>query len=265
MSRLRSADAERRRARDYGPDFLESLERGLAVLTAFDDQKRQVTLSDVARIVALPKSSVRRALHTLANLGFIRVDGRLYHLTPNVLKLANAYVASNGLSLAAQPICERIADQVNEPCSFAVMVDQDIVMIAHGEPHGLQSIGAGIGYRLPAFRTTLGRVILATFDDDALTAFLQAVIFKAQTSFTVASREELWSAIIDARKRGYAVADQENQYGFRAIAVPVRRKHGATVGALNIVVRIEHASLDQLVAKFLPVLQQAAKDLGASL
>jgi IclR family pca regulon transcriptional regulator len=265
MSRLRSADAKRRRARDFGPDFLESLERGLAVLSAFDDQKRQVTLSDVARTVALPKSSVRRALHTLADLGFIRVEGRLYHLTPNVLKLANAYVASNGLSLAAQPLCERIADQVNEPCSFAVMFDQDIVMIAHGEPHGMQSIGAGIGYRLPAFRTTLGRVILASLDDDALAAFLKAVALKAETSFTVSNRKDLRSAILKARKQGYALADQENQYGFRAIAVPVVHKDGTTVGALNIVVRIEHASLDQLVVKFLPVLRQGALDLGASI
>ena len=90
MSRLRPQDAEKRARRADAADFSEALGRWLSVISAFDEQRRQMTLSDVARAVDLPRATVRRSLATLVSLGYLEADGRLFRLTPRILKLAIA-------------------------------------------------------------------------------------------------------------------------------------------------------------------------------
>src|SRR4051812_38886220 len=171
MARLRRTAAEERLKSDFGGDFLEALARGLKVITAFDAERRQMNLSDVARTVDLPKATVRRALHTLTSLGFVEVDGRLFKLTPKILSLASAYLLSNGISTILQPACERICAEINEACSAAVLNSDDIVMIAHASPPRMISVGPGVGFRLPAFCPSLGRVLLAAQPDASLASF----------------------------------------------------------------------------------------------
>src|SRR5260370_25840333 len=131
MARLREQDARKRAASGFGPDFLEAFARGLRVIGAFGREKKQLTLSDVARATDLPKPSVRRALYTLTCLGLAESDGRSSRRTPRIMDLASAYLGSNMVSTIVQPACERIGDRTEQSCFAAVLDRYDIVMIAH--------------------------------------------------------------------------------------------------------------------------------------
>jgi IclR family pca regulon transcriptional regulator len=163
MARLRAQDAERRQSAN--PDFLEALARGLSVLQAFGPDRRQMTLAEVAREVDLPRATVRRALITLVELGHVETDGRLFRLTPGVLRLAAAYLGSNGASTILQPRCERLSLALGGPCSAAVLDGEEIVFVAYGQPTRMVSVTTMVGWRLPAFCTALGRVLLAGLED----------------------------------------------------------------------------------------------------
>lgn len=263
MPRLRASDGERRRDRDVGPDHLEALERGLSVVSAFGADHRQMTLSDVARAVDLPKSTVRRALHTLAELGYLETDGRLFALAPRILKLANAYLSSNRLSRQAQATCERVANEYDGSCSLSVMSEHDIVVVAWADPRHLQSVGIDIGHRAPAISTASGRAMLASLDKEALDAFMAAAPAQKLTRSTVTDRTKLRSMIDACRKNGFTLIDQETAPGFRSLAVPVAAGDGTIVAALDISVRIERVELKAMPKEFLPTLQSAAAEIGA--
>ncbi len=165
MPRLKRSDAEQALAGAAGPDFLEALARGLRVIEAFGRERRWLTLSDVARLVDLPRASVRRTLTTLVKLGYAETDDRLFRLTPRILTLAGAYLSSNAVSDIVQPALERLSDQVNEACSAAVLDGDEVTMIAHASPNRILPVSAQIGFRLPALSSSLGRVLLAAMDE----------------------------------------------------------------------------------------------------
>ncbi len=135
MPRLKRSEAEQQLAGAAGPDFLEALARGLRVIEAFGRDRRWLTLSDVARLVDLPRASVRRTLTTLVKLGYAETDDRLFRLTPRILTLAGAYLSSNAISDIVQPALEVLSDDVNEACSAAVLDGDEVVMIAHASPN----------------------------------------------------------------------------------------------------------------------------------
>jgi IclR family pca regulon transcriptional regulator len=265
MARLRAQDAEQRRVAARGEDFLEALARGLRVITAFDAERRQMTLSDAARALDLPRATVRRALYTLCQLGYLETDGKLFRLTPKILNLAAAYLTSNAVSVVLQPTCERLANAVGESSTAAVLDGEDAVMIARAAPTRQLPVGVGIGYRVPAFCSALGRVLLAARDDAALDRFLAKLRPKAETERTVLDKARLRRAIRSVREQGFAFVDQEAEAGFRSIAVPVRRYDGVVVCALNIGARIQRAPAADMLERYLPLLRETAAALTTQL
>ena len=265
MPKLQAADAERRQESDLGPDFLEALARGLKVLSAFSAERRQVTLSDMAKAVDLPRATVRRALYTLTRLGYVESDGRLFKLTPRVLRLATVYLSSNAASTVLQPCCERISAAAQEACSAAVLDGEEVVMIAHASPPRFIDIGPGVGFRLPAFCTSLGRVLLAALPDASLDQSLERLDPNQVTPCTLTDKDRLRQAILAVRRQGFAFADQEAELGFRSIAVPVKRYDGVIVAALNLGARIERASPALMRDIFLPRLLKEASELAEQL
>jgi len=261
MSRLRPQDAENRAQRAAGADFSEALARGLGVISAFDDQRRQMTLSDVARAVDLPRATVRRALATLVALGYVEADGRLFRLTPRILQLAIAYLSSDPVPSILQPVCERLCRQVGASCSVTVRDGEEAVMIARAVPARPASVGLGVGYRLPVFCSALGRVLASAMSDAELDAFLTQLKPVRFTRQTVVSKPEIRRLILDVRKKGYALADQEAEIGIRSIAVPLVRFDGRAVAALNIGVQPEQVSAKTLIADYLPLLLKEATAL----
>lgn len=265
MSRLRPADAEKRARRANGADFSEALARGLGVINAFDGHRRQMTLSDVARAVDLPRATVRRALATLVELGYVEVEGRLFRLTPGVLRLATAYLSSNPVSSVLQPACERISGRVGASCSVAVLDGDEAVMIARAVPARPPSVGLGVGYRLPAFCSALGRVLASGLSDAALDAYLGRLQPVRVTRQTVISKTELRRLILEVRRRGYALVDQEAEVGIRSVAVPLRRFDGRPVAALNIGVQPEQVPARVMIAEYVPLLVEEAAVLAEQL
>jgi len=261
MSRLRPQDAEARAQRALGADYSEALARGLAVIGAFDEQRRQMTLSDVARAIDLPRATVRRALATLVVLGYLEADGRLFRLTPRILKLAIAYLSSDPVPSILQPVCERLCHQVGASCSVAVRDGDEAVMIARAVPVRPVTVGLGVGYRLPLFCSALGRVLASAMADSDLDTFLAQLKPVRFTRQTVVAKPEIRRLIIDVRKKGYALADQEAELGIRSIAVPLVRFDGRLIAALNIGVPPEQASAKAMIADYLPLLLKEAAAL----
>jgi IclR family pca regulon transcriptional regulator len=259
MPRLREADASRRLA-NGGSNYVEALARGLSVIAAFGQGRRQLSLSDVARATSLPKASVRRMLHTLITLQLADTDGRVFRLTPRVLGLAGDYLGSNKVSTVVQPVCERISQASGRSCYVAVLDGHDMVVIAHALPHYPMELSPGVGLRHPAFCTAAGRAILGTFDEGALDHWLSELKPTALTKYTPTNLKTIRKTILDARKNGYGATHQDVKLGDCGLAVPVRRYDGRTVGALHIT-----GTVDDPPMRHLQTMQTAANELQKQL
>ncbi|HEY2758878.1 MAG TPA: IclR family transcriptional regulator C-terminal domain-containing protein [Pseudolabrys sp.] len=265
MPRIKRSQAEQKHADASGPEFLEALARGLRVVEAFGRDRRWLTLSDVARLVDLPRASVRRILATLVALGYAEVDDRLFRLTPRVLALAGAYLSSNAVSDIVQPALERLSDDIGEACSAAVLDGIEVVMIAHASPNRMLPVSAQVGFRLPALSSSLGRVLLAALSDKQVDTLLAGAKLSKLTPATVTDKTELHRAIKKARADGFSLVDQEAEPGFRSISVPLKRRDGRTVAALNVGVHTERVPLDAMRKVFLPRLWALAEALAPQL
>jgi IclR family pca regulon transcriptional regulator len=265
MPRLRADAARRREEAALGPEYSEALARGIAILSAFGPERRQMTLAEAARAVDLPRATARRALLTLAHLGLVEVEGRMFHLTPRVLRLASGYLGANGVSSLLQPCCERIAMATGTSCSVAMLDGEEVVFVAYGQPSRLVPMNTMIGARLPAAFTALGRVLLAALPEPALEALLTTLRLEPATPRTETDPGRLRAAILQARDQGHALVEEEMELGFRSIAVPLRRYDGRVVAALNLGAPIALHAPGEMTRRFLPLLQDEAASLAAQL
>jgi IclR family pca regulon transcriptional regulator len=243
------------------PDFVTALARGLAVIRVFGADRPRMTLADIAKRVSLPRATVRRSLITLATLGYVETDGRNFAVTPKVLALANAYLASSPLPRAAQPMLERLAETTRESCWAAILDDQDVLLVAGARTNRLLSTGLAVGSRLPAFCSALGRVLLAGDTDEKLDAFFDRLTPRSLTPRTVTETDAIRRAILVAREEGYAISDGEVESGVCSIAVPVVDAYGRTVAAMNATAPSSRVRRTEIVGRFLPLLRQAAGDI----
>ena len=250
----RNEDADNRVA----TDFVESLDRGLRVLEVFGGSQQPMTLSDLAKAAGLARATARRILFTLEHAGFVATDGKLFRLTPRVLVLASSYLASNHVVSVLQPVLDKLSGEAQEISSMAILDGNDAVFIARASPTRVFSAGIDIGYRLPAFCTSVGRVLLSRLADDELAAALDKMDLVQLTPFTVTDKKKLQEAIMADRAQGYSLVDREAEPGFRSISVPVRRYDGAIVAAINMGAHVDRVSSAEMVERFLPRLQEAA-------
>ncbi len=246
-------------------DFVESLDRGLRLLQAFGERSSPMTLSKIAELAGLPRATARRILFTLARAGYVSSDGKLFAPTPHVLTLAGSYLRSNHLVAVLQPALDEIASCAQEISSLAVLDGDDVVFIARGSPTRIFTGGVDIGYRLPAFCTAVGRVLLGRLGDAELKARLSAMKREALTPQTVTDPKRLLSAITADRGRGYSLVDREAEPHFRSIAVPVKRYDGIIVAAINIGTHVDRISTDEMQERFLPLLREQAEKVMATL
>lgn len=215
-------------------EFVQSLARGLQVITAFNADRPAMTLSEVAVATGLSRASARRFLHTLAELGYVRTDGKLFELTPQVLRLGTAYLSGFGVPQLAQPHLERLSAEVGESTSAAVLDGPDIVYVARVSTRRIMTVGITVGTRFPAFATSMGRVLLAGLPADELDHYFQAVDLRPPTPRTVHSETELRDLLAEVAAQGWAEVDQELEAGLYALAAPVRDAAGAVVAAINV-------------------------------
>ena len=249
------------------PNFMTSFARGLAVIAGFSQQKRRLTIAQLSHRTGIPRAAVRRCLYTLAKLGFASVeDGRSYSLRPKILSLGHAYLSSTMLATSAQPLLDGVSSRVHESSSIALLEGDDILYVARSSTtQRIMSVDLGIGTRLPASCTSMGRVLLAHLPADALDAYLARVRLTQYTPRTIMTAARLRAELETVRRDGYAIVDQELEIGLRALAVPVRAAGGKVVAAMNIGTQASRVTLADLKSRILPPLQDAARELSQML
>jgi IclR family pca regulon transcriptional regulator len=224
-----------------------------------------MALSEVARATGLTRAAARRFLLTLVKLGYVHFDGGRFSLRPRVLELGFAYLSSLTLPEVAQPHLEKLVAQVNESSSISVLDDTEVVYVVRVPTRRIMSITLAVGTRLPAFATSMGRVLLANLPDEELEERLARVNFESLTKRTVKDAAELRKVLAGVRRQGYALTDQELEEGLRSVAVAIRDSSGDAVAALNVSVHASRASVQALRSEFLPHAQEAAAAIEAEL
>jgi len=256
---------KREKGEERATDFVESLDRGLRLLQKFGATSGPMTLSDLARAAELPRATARRILFTLERGGFVATDGKLFTLTPHVLRLAASYLSSSQVVTVLQPVLDRIAREAQEISSLSVLDGDEVVFIARGSPARVFSAGLDIGYRLPAFCTSVGRAMLGQFDDAELTQRLRKMPRAPMTPHTVTDPRRLLATIIADREQGYSLVDREAEPGFRSISVPVRRYDATIIAAINMGAHVDRISTEQMIDRFLPLLREGANSVKSML
>ncbi|HET7031850.1 MAG TPA: IclR family transcriptional regulator C-terminal domain-containing protein [Casimicrobiaceae bacterium] len=246
------------------PNFMASLARGLAVIRAFTQQRTRLSTAQLSLRTGIPRAAVRRVLYTLCALGYAgSEDGRTFLLHPQILALGYAYLSSMPLAASAQPLLDHVSRTVHESCSMSVLDGDDILYVARASTsRRIMSIDLGIGSRLPAYCTSMGRVLLANLAPADLTAYLRRVKLLPLTPRTEFSKDGLAAILQTVRAKGYAVVDQELEIGLRSIAVPVVASGGRVAAALNVGTQAARVTIGEMEKRFLPVLREAARDLG---
>lgn len=247
------------------PYYVQSLERGLAVIRAFDARHPELTLSDVARACGLTRAAARRFLLTLTDLGYVHTDGRLFSLAPRVLELGYSYLSSLSLPEVAEAHLERLVAEVRESSSMSVLDGDDIVYVARVPTSRIMRVAINVGTRFPAYATSMGRVLLAGLSGDDLEAYLARVELEPLTDRTIRTTAALRAEIGQVRLQGHAVVDQELEEGLRAIAAPIHNRAGHVTGAVNISVHAARATVDDIRDRFLPPLLAATAAIEADL
>lgn len=261
-----ASPAKRIQALTGDPDFMTSLARGLAVVQAFQERKRQLTIAQISHRTEIPRAAVRRCLHTLIKLGYATSDGRTYSLLPKVLTLGHAYVSSTPLAVSAQPYLDRMSEQLHEACNMATLEGSDILYIARSATtQRLISVDLSVGGRLPAYCTSMGRILLAALDDASLQDYLARVELQPKTRKTLVDKTQLLACLQQVRQQGWCIVDQELEQGLRSIAVPVYDASGQVLAALNVSTHAGRVSRTDLEQRFLPIMLAASRDLGDQL
>ena len=246
-------------------DFVGSFAKGLRVMRAFGASKPRMTLTEVAEKADLTRAGARRFLHTLVELGYASFDGKHFALTPRVLDLGFAYLSSLGLPEVLNPLLKRVSGQLEESSSASVLDGDDIVYVARVSTQRIMSVRLGIGARLPAVYTSMGRVLLAFASSEHRELCLSALRLTPHTAFTVRTKAKLRRLLNEVRACGYCLVDQELEEGLRSIAVPIFNHQGEIVAAMNVSTQAARVDIDTMKSSYLRVLQEAATDARAAL
>lgn len=258
----RPAEAASADAKTGDPNYMTSLARGLAVIQAFSQSQQQLTVSQISEKTGFSRAAVRRCLYTLAKLSLAGSDdNRHFYLRPRVLTLGHSYISSMPLAAAAQPVLDHVSHELRESCSIATLDGPEIVYIARANVTRIMSIDLGVGTRLPAFCTTMGRVLLAHLPAEKAEELLSRMVFKKFTERTVVGAEKIRQILRMVQRNGYSIIDQELEHGLRALAVPIRNPSGKVVAALNVGVHAQRVSVPDLQGRFLFHLRAAAQEL----
>jgi IclR family transcriptional regulator, pca regulon regulatory protein len=213
----------------------------------------------------LARAVVRRFFYTLVDLGYVVTDGKYFRLTPKILRLGFAYLSSFSLPKIAERFLEEVTLETKESSSASILDGHEIVYVARVQTRRIMSVSLGIGSRLPAFCTSMGRVLLAHLPLETLDQYLKAAEFKRFTEKTITDPEALRKELRDVLKQGFALVDQELEIGLRSVAVPIFAGGGRVVAAINIGTQVARTTKSELLQQFLPVLRRASKNISSCL
>jgi len=240
-------------------DWIAGLERGVSIIEAFDDAHPRLTASQAGQRTGLTRTAARRYLLTLQHMGYVAGDGKLFWLTPRVLRLGQSYLESARLPRIVQPFLQRVVAGTHETAYLSVMDGNEVVYIARNGPQRNMSTGYVLGARVPAPVTASGLVMLALRSAADVDAWLAGHTFTVFTAHTIASPARMKTELDRVRAQGWAISEQQLDLNSRGIAVPLRDRYGEVVGALNITMPMGHESKEDAMARVLPVLRETAQ------
>lgn len=246
-------------------EYLSTLERGLSVLRAFNQSRPEMQLSEVAAATGLNPAVARRCLNTLVQLGYVAQHGRRFLLRPEVLVFGSAFLASMNIEQVAGPHLQAVRDETGDSSSMAVLSGHDILYLAHVSTNRRIRLGASVGTRFPAYATSLGKVLLAWQDDEAIDAYLASAALERLTEHTITSRTELKKRLREVRVQGHDSAQDELDYGIVSVAVPVFDADRRIAAAINCSTSTTRVSREELVKTRLPLLNEAAREIEDAL
>ena len=246
-------------------DFVQSLDRGLAVIRAFGPGRERLSLSDVARETGLTRAAARRFLLTLVKLGYVRNDGREFSLRPRVLELGYAYLSGLAMPEIASPHLEELVAKVRESSSISVLDGDHIVYVARVPTKRIMTVAISVGTRFPAYATSMGRVLLAGMSQGDLDRYLAEADFESFTGRTITDPGRLMDIVREVGRQGYAIVDQELEEGLRAIAAPIHGAGDGVIAAINVSAHASRVSLAAMRAELLPALLETARRIEADL
>jgi IclR family pca regulon transcriptional regulator len=247
-------------------DFVQSLERGLAVIRAFGPDREHLSLSEVAEATGLTRAAARRFLLTLVRLGYVRSDGRKFSLRPRVLELGYAYLSGLALPDVAAPHMEELVARLHESSSISVLDGQHVVYVVRVPTKRIMTVAISVGTRFPAYATSMGRVLLAALTPAELEHYLEETAPLAPlTDRTVTDPARLREIVAQVADQGYAIVDQELEEGLRAVAVPIRGATDVGTAAINVSAHAARVSMAALREQILPVLLDTVAQIEADL
>jgi IclR family transcriptional regulator, pca regulon regulatory protein len=240
-------------------DWIAGLERGIGVIEAFDDANPRLTASQAGQRTGMTRTAARRYLLTLQHMGYVASDGKLFWLTPRVLRLGQSYLESARLPRIVQPFLQRVSAGTHEIVYLSVMDGDEVVYIARNGPNRSMSTGYVLGARVPAQVTAAGMLMLALRSDAELAEWFDTHELSVFTSHTIASKDRMRLELARIRAQGWSISEQQLDLNSRGIAVPLRDRRGELVGALNITMPMGHEGSDDAVRRVLPVLRETAQ------
>jgi IclR family pca regulon transcriptional regulator len=243
-------------------EVVAGLARGMRVLEAFNEADREMTLSELARRTAMSPAAVRRSLRTLTQLGYVRNMDRRFLLSARVLSLGSAYLRSVDVEGSLLPELHRLVSRFGDTAGIAVLVDTNILYVAHHcVPRGVRPV-AGAGVTYPAFATSLGRVLLAYLSEPDLDKYFATARFDKHTRLTETNPKRLRVALRQIRKAGFATIVDQLFYGVTSLSVPIFNAVGEVVAALNTSAYTGQTAVEELVATRLPELKATSARLS---
>ena len=262
MSRAASVDIEQPAP---GDGFVQSFARGLAVIRSFSADAPTQTLSEVAVRTGMTRAGARRILLTLQALAYVEQRDKRFSLTPKILDLGFAYLSSLPLWHLAEPTMSRIVGDVKESCSIAVLDGAEIVYVMRVPTRKIMSINLGIGSRLPAYCTSMGRVLLAGLSDAQLKPRLADAAPQKLTRRTETRASALHKLVAAAREQQWCLVCEELEEGLVSLAVPIVDRNGRTIAAMNVSSQLNRTPPEHMIERFLPKLQKAAAEISSML
>lgn len=248
-----------------GDAYVQSFARGLEVIRSFSAAAPRQTLSEVALRTGLTRAGARRILLTLQTLGYVESDGKLFALTPRILDLGFAYLSSMPMWNVAEPVMEDLVEQVKESCSAGVLEGTDIVYVLRVSTRKIMRNSLGIGSRLPAYCTSIGRMLLAGLPDEEVVSVLEASHLEARTRHTLIEVDALLAKVQQARRQGWCMVNQELEEGLVSMAAPIVNRAGRTIAALNISGQVNRTAPRVMQETMLPALREAAAEVSRRL
>ena len=240
-------------------DLIEGLGKGLRVIESFDDDHARQTVSEAAQRAGITRTAARRHLLSLVHFGYAASDGKLYWLTPRVLRLGQGYLGTARLPRLVQPFIQQISQKCGETVNVSVIDDHEVVYVARSSPPRFLSIGYQVGVRMPAHAVTPGVVMLAALSDRQLDDWIAHHDFVGFTAHTVTDSALFRQHVLEARALDCWTTGQQIDFGLRGLAVPLKDRKGACHGAMGMTVQTQSYSDEQMQVHLLPLLREAAQ------